>query len=172
MEYGNNKDNHIDSSSFHVLCQASHEKCDCERPGAIISNFALSSTPTLTRPIWRTERSCILLLSCGRFSPREKGKYERIMRQNDERDSSSNSPVEDTSPHDSDEEEEKVVSIMCVFLHVLSKVDLLTFLFESVVCRFSFPGLLNLLHFHFLCRNVWKKASIFQVYTKSCSLLT
>jgi len=37
------------------------------------------------------------------------------MYQNDERDSSSNSPVEDTSRHDSDEEEEKVVStgIMC-----------------------------------------------------------
>ena len=38
------------------------------------------------------------------------------MHENDERDSISNSPTEDISPHDSDdEEEEKVVSIMCVF---------------------------------------------------------
>ena len=48
------------------------------------------------------------------------------MHQNDERDSSSNSFVEDTSPDNSDEEEdEKVVSIAS--LSFLARADLRTF---------------------------------------------
>lgn len=54
------------------------------------------------------------------------------MHQNDERDSSSNSSVEDTSPDNSDEEEdEKVVSIAS--LSFLARADLLILFCSSLL---------------------------------------
>lgn len=107
-----------------------------------LGQFALTSPPKCTSPIWRTEWV---------FKPfelsfhRKKGKYRIIMHQNDGGDSISNSSVEDTSPDNSDEEEEKVVSIIeCVFSYTCNSWFVDVALFQSVVCSFSFPGLLKL----------------------------
>ena len=61
------------------------------------------------------------------------------MHQNDEIDSSSDSSVEGTSPDNSDEEEEKVVSIIVCFL-TRAKADLLLLLCSSLpYVLFLFP---------------------------------
>ena len=77
------------------------------------------------------------------------------MHQNDERDSSSNTSVEDSSPDNSDEEEEeeeKVVSIVSLSLISCTCrgwfVDIV--LFESIICCFSFSSPLNLLFLYFV----------------------
>lgn len=80
------------------------------------------------------------------------------MHQNDERDSISNSSGEDTSPDNSDEEEKKVVSIMkCVFSYTCKGWFADVVSFESVVCRFSFPGVSNLFISIFLLGTVERR---------------
>ena len=104
--------------------------------------IVLSSFPKCTRPIWRTEIVGFCLRLVVVFLHEKRENMEDIMHQNDERDSSSNYSVEDSSPDNSDEEEEKVVSIVSLSFVARAEVDwLILFCSSLLYVVFLFPVL-------------------------------